>query len=152
MEQEKQSRRSFLFNLGIISAVLLATLTFIRDVIAYLVPPRKKKKFHKYLVAEESELPVGQAKEITISKKPVFVVRLKEGYKVYSGVCTHLGCIIHWEEDKQRFFCPCHKGVFDKHGNVVSGPPPRPLDQFEVLVENRLVYIQVEEKPGGPWA
>ncbi len=152
MEQEKQSRRSFLFNLGIISAVFLATVTFIRDVIAYLVPPRKKKKFHKYLVAEELELPVGQAKEITISKKPVFVVRLKEGYKVYSGVCTHLGCIIHWEEDKQRFYCPCHKGVFDKYGNVVSGPPPRPLDQFEVIVENRLVYIQVEEKPGGPWA
>ncbi len=154
MEQErpKQSRRNFLFNLGVLGALLLSAIVFIRDILAYLVPPRKKKKFHKYLVAEESELPVGKAKEITISKKPVFVIRLESGYRVYSGVCTHLGCIVRWEEDKQRFYCPCHKGIFDKDGNVVSGPPPRPLDQFEVKVENKLVYIQVEEKLGGPWA
>jgi cytochrome b6-f complex iron-sulfur subunit len=152
MKEEKQSRRNFLFNFGIISAAFLAAVAFIRNVFLFLVPPRRKKKYHKYLVAEEQEIPVGQAKQITISKKPVFVLHMEDGYHVYSGICTHLGCIVRWEEDKQRFYCPCHKGVYDKHGNVISGPPPRPLDQFEVVKEGKLVYIQVQEKPGGPWA
>lgn len=126
MEQErpKQSRRNFLFNLGVLGALLLSAIVFIRDILAYLVPPRKKKKFHKYLVAEESELPVGKAKEITISKKPVFVIRLESGYRVYSGVCTHLGCIVRWEEDKQRFIAHVIKEFSIKTATWSAGRHP----------------------------
>lgn len=154
MEQKdpNQSRRNFIFNLGIITAVVGAIIAFVWDLFAYLIPPRKKKKYHKYLVAKEGELPLGQAKEIVVSKKPVFVVHEKDGYKVFSGICTHLGCIVRWEGDKHRFYCPCHKGIYDENGNVIGGPPPRPLDQFVVKMEHKLIYIQVEEKPGGPWA
>jgi Rieske Fe-S protein len=42
---------------------------------------------------------------------------------------------------QEEFFCPCHNGVFDKDGNVVSGPPPRPLDRFEVKVEDDQLFI-----------
>jgi Rieske Fe-S protein len=40
------------------------------------------------------------------------------------------------------FYCPCHNGVFAKDGTVVSGPPPRPLDRFEVKIEDGILYVQ----------
>jgi len=62
-------------------------------------------------------------------------------YLAMSNICTHLGCRVRWVSDDERFFCPCHNGVFDKYGNVVSGPPPRPLDIFESKIENGEMFI-----------
>ena len=62
-------------------------------------------------------------------------------YLAMSNICTHLGCRARWIPDQEQFFCPCHNGVFDKHGYVVSGPPPRPLDMFESKIENGELYI-----------
>jgi menaquinol-cytochrome c reductase iron-sulfur subunit len=58
-----------------------------------------------------------------------------------SNICTHLGCRVRWIADQEEFFCPCHNGVFDKQGKVVSGPPPRPLDRYEVKVEDDQIFI-----------
>jgi menaquinol-cytochrome c reductase iron-sulfur subunit len=58
-----------------------------------------------------------------------------------SNICTHLGCRVRWVSGQGEFFCPCHNGVFDKEGNVVSGPPPRPLDRYEVKVEDDELFI-----------
>lgn len=58
-----------------------------------------------------------------------------------SNICTHLGCRVRWIADQEEFFCPCHNGVFDKQGKVVSGPPPRPLDRYDVKVEDDQILI-----------
>ena len=58
-----------------------------------------------------------------------------------SNICTHLGCHIRWIAEQNHFFCPCHNGVFDKSGNVVSGPPPRPLTRYDVKVENGELFV-----------
>jgi menaquinol-cytochrome c reductase iron-sulfur subunit len=58
-----------------------------------------------------------------------------------SNICTHLGCRVRWISEQEEFFCPCHNGVYDKDGNVVSGPPPRPLDRFDVKVEDDELLI-----------
>ncbi len=58
-----------------------------------------------------------------------------------SNICTHLGCRVRWIKDQDQFFCPCHNGVFDKAGGVVSGPVPRPLDRFEMKVEDDQLFI-----------
>jgi menaquinol-cytochrome c reductase iron-sulfur subunit len=58
-----------------------------------------------------------------------------------SNICTHLGCRVRWIFDQEEFFCPCHNGVFDKQGNVISGPPPRPLDRYEVKVEDDQILV-----------
>ena len=147
----KQSRREFLTKLGIVGAVIIAIGMFIKNILAYIFPVKKEKTYHKYLVAKVGEIPKGKAKEIVISKKPVFVVNLGDGYKVFSGVCTHLGCIVRWEEQKGRFYCPCHQGIFSKTGKVTGGPPPRPLDEYEVEIDKNLVFIKVEDKMEGPW-
>jgi Rieske Fe-S protein len=63
---------------------------------------------------------------------------------VFSDACTHLSCKVHWDEARGAFICPCHDGVFDKQGNVVSGPPPEPLLHFQTRVEGEQLAILLE--------
>lgn len=153
MEQHehKKTRRSFLVNFGIVGVMVIAAGTFLKSIIEFIHPGSQEKKFHKYLVAKTGEIEIGQAKEITLGETPVFIVHLEDTYKAYSGICTHLGCLIRWEEKDEHFYCPCHQGYFDKTGKVTAGPPPRPLDEFVVEVEDNLVYMHIPEKMKGPW-
>ena len=64
-------------------------------------------------------------------------------YHALSNICTHLGCRVRWIAEREQFFSPCHNGVFDKHGYVVSGPPPRPLDEFETKIEDGNLFVQL---------
>lgn len=59
---------------------------------------------------------------------------------VYNIHCTHVGCPVKWSRQAKRFFSPCHGGVFDREGRVLAGPPPRPLDRYEVRIEEGVVY------------
>jgi len=58
-----------------------------------------------------------------------------------SNICTHLGCRVRWIGDEQQFFCPCHNAIFAKDGSVVTGPPPRPLDRYEIKVEEDQIFV-----------
>lgn len=74
----------------------------------------------------------------------VYVVRQDEKtLRVLSNICTHLGCHVTWHPDIQHYVSPCHDGHFDLQGKVVSGPPPRPLDEFITKVENDHLFIQL---------
>ena len=55
--------------------------------------------------------------------------------RAMSATCTHLGCQVHWDRAAERFRCPCHGGVYDASGQVLDGPPPRPLDALEARVD-----------------
>jgi len=58
-----------------------------------------------------------------------------------SNICTHLGCRVRWIAEQEQFFCPCHNAAFGKSGDVASGPPPRPLDRYEVKIEDDQIFI-----------
>jgi menaquinol-cytochrome c reductase iron-sulfur subunit len=62
-----------------------------------------------------------------------------------SATCTHLGCQVQWDAESTRFRCPCHGGVFDAQGQVVDGPPPRPLDRVDARLDQtaRAVMVRV---------
>jgi menaquinol-cytochrome c reductase iron-sulfur subunit len=60
---------------------------------------------------------------------------------VVSDICTHLGCRVSWHPDRQHYISPCHDGHFDIAGLNVSGPPPRPLDDFRTRVQEGHLYI-----------
>lgn len=69
-----------------------------------------------------------------------------EDFIALSSVCPHLGCRVHWEPHNQRFFCPCHNGVFDPQGKPVSGPPKaaaQELSRYPLKVEAGLLYIAI---------
>ena len=88
-----------------------------------------------------AELPVGAVKPILYAGKPAIVMRDKEGVTAFSLICTHLGCTVQWREGKQEFYCPCHDGVFDRNGDVVSGPPPMPLEQLQAKIVGDEVVV-----------
>ena len=69
-----------------------------------------------------------------------------EDFLALSSICPHLGCRVHWEGPKRRFFCPCHNGVFDPTGRPVSGPPAdadQELSRYELKVEGPLLFLGV---------
>lgn len=78
---------------------------------------------------------------ITAGLKSAWVVRSEQGVRVFDPRCTHLGCAYHWHATTSRFLCPCHNGVYDVEGRVVSGPPPRPLDTFEAWIDGGSLYV-----------
>lgn len=78
------------------------------------------------------------------------LIRATDGnYYAYGQKCTHLSCPVYYSKDHQRLECPCHEGVYDvKTGNVLYGPPPRPLDKIEVERRGAEVWA-IGRKPGG---
>jgi nitrite reductase/ring-hydroxylating ferredoxin subunit len=56
-------------------------------------------------------------------------------YYAFEQQCTHLTCPVYYAKENDRLECPCHEGGFDvRTGNVLYGPPPRPLDQIRLEV------------------
>lgn len=144
----KTSRRVFLANLLMGGGLVVGAGAFLRNVWQFLYPDIGTRQFTKFMVAKAEDIPVGKVRKLEIGNVPVHVVHLADGFKVFSGICTHLGCLVKWEENKNRFYCPCHKGIFAPEGRVLSGPPPRPLDEYKVTIENELVFIEVEKRKG----
>ena len=73
------------------------------------------------------------------------LVRSADGVEARSLWCTHYGCEVAWSAAQSRYLCPCHEGVFDADGRVVSGPPPRPLQRLEVRLTESAVVIEAAE-------
>jgi len=88
-----------------------------------------------------SELPVGGTKIITYGGVSTLVMRTPESLRAFSLVCTHLGCLVEWQLDKEEFYCPCHDGRYDKFGDVLAGPPPIALEQFPVQIVGDMVTV-----------
>lgn len=84
--------------------------------------------------------------ERTSQSYGVYVVRRSETeVKVFSNVCTHLSCRVTWSEEEEAYICPCHDASFSKVGEVIHGPPPRPLDEYQTKVEDGTLFIYLLE-------
>lgn len=96
----------------------------------------------RVLVGTLSDIPPGQAEVLPVNEKPVIVVHTQDGQiRAFSAICTHLGCVVEWEEQRQFILCPCHDGRFNAlTGAVISGPPPSPLPAVDVVVEGQEIY------------
>ena len=80
-----------------------------------------------------------------ISTKPVYVTRAADGrLRVLSAVCPHLGCSVAWNDSRRQFVCPCHVGVFAEDGVLVSGPPPRGMDELDSTVEGGRLKVRYQ--------
>lgn len=91
-----------------------------------------------------SSLPVGSARFIRHGAGPLLVVRAStDQVQAFSAICTHLRCVLRWEEETRRIVCPCHGGAFDRRGNVLSGPPTRSLHQYPVEVRADEIVVHL---------
>jgi cytochrome b6-f complex iron-sulfur subunit len=133
-------RRDFLSLLfGVFSATAVGSLAY--PLIRYLAPPEEEAGIKTVTIDKRSIL-TGKAKEVVLGTTPVIIIdRPGKGYIALSRVCTHLGCLVNYDEEEKRLVCPCHAGIYDLEGRVLSGPPPRPLQQFPLRVEGNKIIV-----------
>ncbi len=150
---EPQSRRTVLGWLVTGINVLVAAALAV-PAIQFVASPLGRKSKEKWVdVLADSDLKDEETREIT------YAMRVEDGYQIvdrnytvylhrsggevkcFDPACTHLGCRIKFQSEQHRYFCPCHGGVFSEDGKVVSGPPPKGLDEHPVKVENGRIFV-----------
>jgi Rieske Fe-S protein len=146
------SRRSFLkiLPLGVVAGVF----TSIGGAAFRFLRPRVLAASERWLdVARVSELGGSQpvTKKIvtenvtgwavTSEEHNVFVLPAK-GNQVLSAICPHEGCEVAWDQNTNRFSCPCHQSFFAADGVRISGPSPRGLDPLPMRVQDGTLQVQ----------
>lgn len=142
-EEKKITRRGFLNSL-ITGGLAAWAAGFIAPVASYLWPVQRRGPSTQTVSAGKvSDFAPWQSKTVAANGHAVIVVRTADKFRAFSAICTHLGCIVQWSEPRRQFACPCHAGFFDTDGRVVSGPPPRPLMEHNVIVLNGDVMVKL---------
>lgn len=83
----------------------------------------------------------GNARAGMLGGKPAVVLRRNGELTAFSAVCTHLGCVVAFKASEKIFVCPCHGGQYDDEGNVIAGPPPKPLERLAVKIEDDKIVL-----------
>jgi len=139
----EMGRRRFvrlLLGFSLVSTVAM----IVTPVIGFLIPKKAEggAAGGKVLAAKKADLPAGSGKVVAMGSKPVVVVNGEAGVKAFSAVCTHLGCIVEFDETLRQIVCPCHDGHFNpSSGAVVCGPPPQPLAPVNVAEEGDSIFL-----------
>lgn len=134
------TRRGFLdWVIGLFSVVTGAALAI--PGAAYLWPAARGGGAENVEVEGASGMAPGDSKMIRLGSLAVVVVRQRSGFKAFSAVCTHLGCLVTWDKPSNHFLCPCHAATFDENGQVVSGPPPKALPEIKVKEIGEKVFV-----------
>ncbi len=149
-EEEKGVSRRKIIGYGWIAAAAIVVGELIGGTLAFLWPKVRGEQAEKLLVAGKvDDFQVG--KVVLFRKEKIFVNRTDKGLLAMSAICTHLRCVIRWTEPKEIFECPCHGAKFNALGEVIAGPPPRPMDIYPIeIVQDKIVVdtskpIQREE-------
>jgi len=103
---------------------------------------------HVQAIARVGEVPLNGSKVFAYPNtyaQGILVNLPGKGLVAYSDVCTHLSCAVLYQPSDRRFYCPCHNGLFDAAtGEVIGGPPTRPLPLIRLSIQRGVVYA-VEE-------
>lgn len=145
----KLSRRAI--RKGAVFSAAVALLIPIERLAQFLFPPREigPTSYPRIRVANTDDIPSNESHlfEYPHKDRPAVLIHLPDGgFVAYDGLCTHLGCQVHynkvavkgWENKPQQVFSPCHGGVFDpRNGKVLDGPPPRPLPKIKLEIDDQ---------------
>jgi Rieske Fe-S protein len=126
-------RRGFLdglLGLGFVSTAA----SVLYPVWRYVIPPASAEPATDSIVAgKASAFTPNSGAIMKFGSKPAIVIRTADGsFRAFSAVCTHLECTVQYKPETSQIWCACHNGLYDLTGSVVSGPPPRPLEAFQV--------------------
>lgn len=154
-EAPDTTRRRFLVRLiqGV-HATIGATLAFVFG--GAILSPSLARRERSWLgAANAAALKDGEPLAVTlrvarqdgateaVDRRVVYLVRTGDRVRALDSTCTHLGCRTRFNAETREIECPCHGGVYDAEGRVVSGPPPRPLDELPARIDNGRVMVQV---------
>ena len=127
MTEGRRSLVGWLLGGGLVTSIS----SFIYPAVKFIMPPSVPEAAVNEVVAGKVQMlkPYSGA-IVRFGNKPVLLVRLSETeWKALSAVCTHLNCTVQYQEKTHQIWCACHNGFYDVNGKVVSGPPPKPLDE-----------------------
>jgi len=152
MKKDKtMTRRDWLASVLAGGGLMVSYGVLAAEGVLFLLPPLGKPKTRKIFAGRINQYQIGGIrKSYDLRGNQILVRRNTSGFSAFSSTCPHLGCKVHWEEDKNRFLCPCHMGIFDADGKGISGPPgdagqsliPVPV---EVDQASGVVYLEVED-------
>jgi len=138
----KNNRRKFL-NIVIGGGLFGWIASVVYPVFSYLKPPRiPEANVSSIKAGLASEFPINEGKIVKFGRVPVILIKTNVGeFRAFAGTCTHLDCIVQYRSDTKQIWCACHNGFYDLKGRNISGPPPKPLEEFTVDVENNEIVI-----------
>ncbi|MDP2967886.1 MAG: Rieske (2Fe-2S) protein [Deltaproteobacteria bacterium] len=139
MTDKKTISRRKLISYAWIGAAAVVIGELIVGTFAFLWPRKTQGKGEKLFIAGKvNDFKVGEV--VYFRKEKTFILRLEGGFMAFSAICPHLSCMVNWNETLKKFECPCHGAKFNRNGEVLEGPPPRPLDLYKLqIVEEKLV-------------
>ncbi len=144
MSRGDSSRREFLANLAMAATILPGLGAGAAYVFRFLIP-QPEQRVREVLLEKLDNLPVGASRLYKkVLGNDLIAVRVSDRQiRVFSSICTHLGCHVQWDPTEKNFLCPCHMGRFDTAGKVIAGPPPAPLPSFAIRIEGGNVFVEV---------
>jgi Rieske Fe-S protein len=126
------------------SGFMATAAAFVYPVLRYLVPPTTSDLGSDAVVAGRvGELKPNSGKIFRFGNRPGLLIREASGeYRAMSATCTHLSCTVQYREDLREVWCACHNGKYNLDGRNISGPPPRPLEAFDVQVRGEEIFVR----------
>jgi Rieske Fe-S protein len=130
MPQERRALIRWLLGSGFTASIL----SFFYPAIKFMFPPSVPEASTSEVTAGKvQDLRPNTSKIVKFGTRPALLIRVDESqWRAFSATCTHLNCTVQYKEANRQIWCACHNGLFDLNGHVVSGPPPRPLEEFNV--------------------
>jgi cytochrome b6-f complex iron-sulfur subunit len=132
------SRRSFL-GLAFFSSLGLLLAQSIAALLNFLKPVTSGGFGSLIFAGKVEEFAIDSVNRIASGR--FYLSRSQDGLLALYQKCTHLGCAVPWVETEGQFHCPCHGSLFNRNGEVIGGPAPRPLDIFPVTVKSGEVWV-----------
>jgi cytochrome b6-f complex iron-sulfur subunit len=149
---ETVSRRDFL-KLAWGAAGLLALVEAGGVALSFFSPRTAEGRFGGvFEVGAVDDFPPGSVTPFNAGR--FYLVRMEDGgFLALYRKCTHLGCAVPWNQAEQKFICPCHASAFERDGQVLNPPAPRPLDRFLVTIVDGMVRVDTgapiqRDRPG----
>lgn len=133
-----------IINLLLGGGVLASIASFLYPALRYIIPPPVAESNSQSVVAgKASDFKRNSGGIFKFGSKPGVLVHTPEGeWRAFSAVCTHLNCTVQYRDDLHQIWCACHNGHYDLLGRNVSGPPPRPLEEYEVHIQGEEIVVQ----------
>lgn len=142
MPSEVPRRRFVEVLLG--TGFVATAVAFLYPLLRYLVPPKTTDLGSDSVIAGHvGDVQPNSGKIFPFGSRPGILILTASGeYRALSATCTHLGCTVQYRPDLQHIWCACHNGHYDLNGRNIAGPPPRPLELFDVQVRGDEIFVR----------
>jgi len=122
----------------------LCSLPVLGMILQYVTPVAEKGGVRQsILVGQSGDFAEGSVKIVRFNRDPVLLIHTSAGqFRALSARCTHLGCVVQYQDSPvPHFGCNCHGSQFDMNGVNISGPAPRPLPPYRVMLSGSSIYV-----------